>query len=71
MANSQSPTPAPHAASLRHELPPVVVDGHALFEFSLKLNSEIKRLEKRFGAREIPKVPYFRQTWKQNPQRPR
>ncbi|QEG36631.1 hypothetical protein [Bythopirellula goksoeyrii] len=69
MANSQSPAPSP--ADARHELPPVTVDGHALFEFSLKLNRDLKRLETRFGAKDKQKIPYFRQTWKQAPNKPR
>ncbi len=69
MANSQSP--APSSADARHELPPVTVDGHALFEFSLKLNRALKRLETRFGATDKHKIPYFRQTWKQPPRKPR
>ena len=73
MAQSQSPSPspAPSPADARNELPPVVVDGHALFEFSLKLNRGLKRLETRFGAKEKSTVPYFRQTWQQPPNKPR
>ncbi|TWU24665.1 hypothetical protein [Bythopirellula polymerisocia] len=71
MANSQSPTPAPSSADSRHELPPVTVDGHALFEFSLKLNRALKRLETRYGATDKHKIPYFRDTWQQASRKPR
>ncbi len=69
MANSKSPAPSPVDA--RYELPPVTVDGHALFEFSLKLNRALKRLETRFGATDKQKIPFFRQTWHQTPNKPR
>lgn len=69
MANSQTPAPSP--AGSRHELPPVTVDGHSLFEFSLKLNRALKRLETRHGATDKQKIPYFRQTWHQAPRKPR
>jgi hypothetical protein len=69
MANSQSPVPAPTDA--RRELPPVTVDGHALFEFSLKMNRALKRMETRFGATEKVRIPFGRQTWQQAPNKPR
>lgn len=67
MANSQSPTPAPTS----QELPPVTVDGHALFEFSLKMNRAIKRMETRFGATEKARIPLSRFGWQPLPNKPR
>lgn len=67
MANSQSPVPAPTS----RELPPVTVDGHALFEFSLKMNRALKRMETQFGATEKVRIPFGRQTWQQLPNKPR
>ena len=69
MANFHSPAPSP-ADALR-ELPPVTVDGHALFEFSLKMNRALKRLESRFHGQDKAVVPFFRQTWQQPPNKPR
>lgn len=66
MANS-SPVPA----SPSRELPPVTVDGHALFEFSLKINRALKRMEARFGASEKSKIPLGRFGWEPLPKKPR
>lgn len=52
-------------------LPPITVDGHALFEFSLKMNRALKRLEKNFAVPEKATVPYSRQMWCQPPRKPR
>ncbi|MDZ4656612.1 MAG: hypothetical protein SH868_03435 [Bythopirellula sp.] len=67
MANSQSPLPA----STSRELPPVTVDGHALFEFSLKMNRALKQMETRFGATEKARIPLSRFGWQQLPKKPR
>lgn len=67
MANSQSPLPAPTS----QELPPVTVDGHALFEFSLKMNRAIKQMETRFGATDKARIPWSRLGWQQPPNKPR
>ncbi len=53
------------------DLPPVVIDGHALFEFSLGMNRALKRLENRFEAREVQAVPVARQLWQGPPRQPR
>jgi hypothetical protein len=49
----------------------VTVDGHALFEFSLKMNRALKRMETQFGATEKVRIPFGRQTWQQLPKKPR
>jgi hypothetical protein len=67
VANSPSSVPAPTS----RELPPVTVDGHALFEFSLKMNRALKRMETQFGATEKVRIPFGRQTWQQLPKKPR
>jgi len=67
MASPQPPVPA----SPQRELPAITIDGHALFEFSLKMNRALKRLETRFDARDRSPVPVFRQTWKQASRKPR
>ena len=65
-------TPQPQLpASPKRDLPAVTIDGHALFQFSLRMNRALKRFEKRFGARELNLVPYQRQAWKPVPRRPR
>lgn len=61
----------PVPASPNCDLPPVTIDGHALFEFSMRLNRALKRFERRFGAKELQPVPVSRQMWKQQPQKPR
>ena len=66
MATPQSPAPSP-----QQDLPAITIDGHALFEFSLKMNRALKRLEHRFDAREQSPVPFLRQTWKQVSRKPR
>ena len=66
MANS-SPVPV----SPSRELPAITVDGHALFEFSLKMNRALKRMETRFGATDKPRLPYGRINWQQLPKKPR
>lgn len=65
-----TPQPPASASPLR-ELPAITIDGHALFEFSLKMNRALKRLENRFDARERSPIPYFRQSWKQASRKPR
>ena len=67
MAAPQPPVPA----SPGRNLPPVTIDGHALFEFSMRLNRALKRFERRFGVKELAAVPVSRQTWKQQPRKPR
>lgn len=67
MATPQPPAPA----SPERDLPAITIDGHALYEFSLKMNRALKRLENRFDAREVNPVPAFRQTWKQVGRKPR
>ncbi len=67
MATPQSPAPA----SPQRVLPPITIDGHALFEFSLRINRQLKRLEKRFDARERSPIPFFRSSWKQASRKPR
>ncbi len=65
-------TPQPPApASSNRTLPPVTIDGHALFEFSMRMNRALKRLEKRFDARETGRIPTFRCAWQPLPQKPR
>ncbi len=67
MATPQSPIPA----SPQRALPPITIDGHALFDFSMKMNRALKRLETRFDAQEISPVPFLRQTWQQASRKPR
>jgi hypothetical protein len=67
MATPHPPTPTP----AQRELPAITIDGHALFEFSLKMNRALKRFENRFGAQERNPVPFFRQTWQQASRKPR
>jgi hypothetical protein len=66
MTNS---SPAP--ASSSRELPPITVDGHALFEFSLKINRALKRMEARFGTTSKHKLPLSRFGWEPLPKKPR
>ena len=67
MATPQPPAPA----SPLRKLPAITIDGHALFEFSLKMNRALKRFEIRFDAKERHPIPYFRQSWKQVSRKPR
>ncbi len=67
MAAPQPPVPA----SPDRKLPSVTIDGHALFEFSMKINRALKRLETRFGAQEKNLVPLFRKMWQPLPRKPR
>ena len=67
MATPQPPAPA----NPKQNLPPVTIDGHALFEFSLKINRALKRLETRFHAQDKNLVPLFRKTWQPPPRKPR
>jgi hypothetical protein len=67
MASPQSPVPA----SSERQLPAITIDGHALFEFSLRINRALKRLENRFDARELSPIPVLRQTWQQASRKPR
>jgi len=67
MATPQSPAPK----SPQRELPAITIDGHALFEFSLKMNRALKRLESRFHAVDRSPIPPLRQTWKQAGRKPR
>ncbi len=71
MASSQSPIPAPTPADASRDLPAVTVDGHALFEFSLKMNRALKRMETQFGATEKARIPFNRISWQQAPNKPR
>jgi len=64
--------PQPHVpVGTERNLPPVSIDGHALFEFSLKMNRALKRLERRFGTRQKELIPFLRKTWKPLPKNPR
>jgi len=63
--------PAPIPISPGRNLPPITIDGHALFEFSLRMNRALKRLEHRFGAREEIAIPAARITWQPPPRKPR
>ena len=67
MAAPQPPVPA----SPDRKLPSVTIDGHALFEFSMKINRALKRLETRFGAKEKNLMPLFRKMWQPAPRKPR
>lgn len=67
MTTPQPPLPA----SPDRALPAITIDGHALFEFSMKMSRALKRLEVRFDARESSTVPFLRQTWKQVGRKPR
>ncbi|MCH2114957.1 MAG: hypothetical protein MK171_08620 [Pirellulales bacterium] len=67
MAAPQPPVPA----SPNHALPPVTIDGHALFEFSMRMNRVLKRLERRFRTRDTQPVPISRQLWQGSPGKPR
>ena len=67
MAAPQSPVPA----SPDKRLPPITIDGHALFEFSLKINRALKRFEARFDAQEANLIPKFRKGWQPPPRKPR
>ncbi len=67
MATPQSPVPA----SPQQGLPAITIDGHALFEFSMRMNRALKRLENRFDARELTTVPVLRQIWQPVPRKPR
>ncbi len=65
-------TPQPHVPTgTGRNLPPVTIDGHALFEFSLKMNRALKRLERRYDAQQHRLIPLFRKTWKPLPNKPR
>ena len=67
MATPQSPVPA----RSQRDLPAITIDGHALFEFRLKMNRALKRFEKRFHAVERMPIPMLRQTWQQASRKPR
>ena len=58
-------------ASPNRSLPPITINGHALFEFSMRMNRALKRFEKRFDAREVVPVPVSRQLWQGPPNQPR
>lgn len=67
MATPQPPAPA----SPNRNLPPVTLNGHALFDFSMKINRALKRLERRFGAQDKNLIPTYRKTWQPPPRKPR
>jgi hypothetical protein len=67
MAAPQPPVPA----SLDKNLPAVTIDGHALFDFSMKINRALKRMETRFGAQEKNLIPTHRKSWQPPPRKPR
>jgi hypothetical protein len=67
MATPQAPLPT----SPDRRLPAIAIDGHALFEFSLKMNRALKRLEYRFGACDATEVPLLRKAWQPAPRKPR
>jgi len=67
MASPQLPVPASPNVSL----PPVTIDGHALFEFSMRMGRALRRLEHRFGDRLQQGIPQLRKTWQPPPQKPR
>ncbi|MEM9352711.1 MAG: hypothetical protein AAGA92_06840 [Planctomycetota bacterium] len=52
-------------------LPPVLIDAHSLFVFSMRLHHSLGALEKRFAAAEKPGVPTLRQKWTPLPNKPR
>ena len=66
----KAPQP-PVPANPNRELPPVAIDGHALFDFSMRMSRALKRFERRFDAREIQPIPAFRQAWQPAPKKPR
>ena len=59
------------SSSTNRSLPPIAINGHALFEFSMRMNRALKRFEKRFDAREVVPVPVSRQLWQGPPKQPR
>lgn len=64
--------PQPHVpASAEQNLPAITINGHALFEFSLKMNRALKRLETRHHAKQRSPIPSLRQTWQQAGRKPR
>lgn len=63
--------PQPVPAKPNKQLPPVTIDGHALFEFSLKINRALKRLESRFEAKDSNLIPTYRKAWQPPPRKPR
>jgi len=67
VAAQQHPVPA----RADRKLPSITIDGHALFEFSMRLNRALKRFERRFGAPEMELIPAYRKMWQQPPQNPR
>jgi len=71
MAPPQPPAPESPLQGQPGDLPAITVEGHALFEFSMKMNRALKRLEKRFDARDVSPVPMLRQAWKQASRKPR
>ncbi len=66
-----TPPQPPAPANPQRDLPAITIEGHALFEFSMKMNRALKRLESRFNAREVDPVPFLRRTWQQAPRKPR
>ncbi len=52
-------------------LPPVLIDAHSLFVFSMRLHHSLVALEKRFAEPEKEGVPLPRQEWTPLPNRPR
>lgn len=65
--NTHSPLPARHYRTL----PPLKIDGHALYEFSRDLNRSLNELERRFGAHRRPTPLSVRKSWKPLPRKPR
>jgi hypothetical protein len=63
--------PQPPAPASSDRLPAVTIDGHALFDFSMKINRALKRLETRFGAQDKNLIPTQRKTWQPLPRKPR
>ncbi len=67
MASPQLPVPA----SPNVGLPPVAIDGHALFEFSMRMGRALRRLEHRFGGHSPQGISQLRQTWQPPSRKPR
>ena len=64
-------TNSPLPARPYRGLPPFSIDGHALYEFSRKLNHSLNELERRHGAHRRPRGWADRKSWKPLPKKPR
>ena len=52
-------------------LPPVSIEGRALFLFSQRINRQLRGLERRFGADKAVGVPSARKAWIPLPKKPK